>query len=389
MSPCLPPRRHGCARPISVPNLPVPNLPEPNLIDPRYEHDSCGTGFVAQISGEPTHRLLRAGLTALARLAHRGAVAADGKSSDGVGVLTAIPREFLLSATGQTLPPEATLAAGVLFFTGEAEGDLTQVRALETALSAQGLGVLAWRDVPVRDEFLGESARESLPRIRQCLIVCATQPSLPSAIMEVRLYLARQSFLRGRATLSLFRSPRRSLFTRRFAQDGCCAEFYPDLDDRRFVTPFVLFHQRYATNVLPSWDRAQPLRMLAHNGEINTVWGNRARMDARLTTLPEICFPVLTEGGSDSTSLDEMAELLTRNGRTIAEALRMLIPPGRWRRARLSAYHSDCVEPWDGPAALAFADGTMWALLDRNGLRPCRYTVTTDGLLSPALKRAC
>jgi glutamate synthase (ferredoxin) len=354
----------------------------PNLIDPRYEHDSCGTGFVAQISGEGTHRLLRTGLTALARLAHRGAVAADGKSSDGVGIMTAIPRDFLLRAVGQSLPEGTTLGAGVLFFASDDEGDLSQARALETALSSQGLSVFAWRDVPVRDEFLGESARATLPRIRQCLIVCPTQPTLPAAYMEVRLYLARQSYLRGGGSAYIASLSATKLVYKALCAGRLLADFYPDLADPQFVTHFVLFHQRYATNVLPSWERAQPLRMLAHNGEINTVWGNRARMAARLTTLPEVSKPILTEGGSDSTSLDETAELLTRNGRTIAESLRMLIPPGQSAGSAYVRYHTDCVEPWDGPAALAFADGNIvGALLDRNGLRPCRYTITTDGFV--------
>jgi len=354
----------------------------PSLVNPLYDQDSCGTGFVAQVSGEASHRLLRAGLTALSRLAHRGAVAADGKSSDGVGVMAAIPREILLADAGITLSRETTLAVGMFFFPNEATAasDAAEQNAFSGALRGQGLRVAAWRDVPVRAAVLGAEAFSTLPRIRQALIVCDAQPALPVAMMEVRLYLARQSFLRMGA-----RSYLCSLSATKVVYKALCAgrllpEFYPDLDDARFVTPFVLFHQRYATNVLPSWDRAQPLRMLAHNGEINTIWGNRARMDARLTTLPEICFPVLTVGGSDSTSLDEMAELLTRNGRTIAEALRMLIPPGPATRSAFVRYHSDCVEPWDGPAALAFADGNLvGALLDRNGLRPCRYTVTTDG----------
>ena len=161
------------------------------------------------------------------------------------------------------------------------------------------------------------------------------------------------------------------------------AYFYPDLANPAFTTPFALFHQRYATNVAPSWDRAQPLRMLAHNGEINTVWGNRARMDARAATFPDDFYPVFTKDGSDSTSLDETVELLARNGRTVAEAVRMLIPPaGNLDRSAFFAYASDCAEPWDGPAAVAFTDGDLiGAVLDRNGLRPCRYFVTEDDLV--------
>jgi len=356
-----------------------------SLLNPLFDQDSCGTGFVAQVSGEASHRLLRAGLTALSRLAHRGAIAADGKSSDGVGIMAAIPREILLADAGLPLPQKATLAVGMFFFPADMEaGDAArESETFAASLQVQGLRLAGWRDVPVRAATLGAEAFASMPQIRQALIVCDVQPGLPASQMETRLYLARQAFLRRGA-----RSYLCSLSTTKVVYKALCAgrllrEFYPDLEDARFVTPYVLFHQRYATNVLPSWDRAQPLRMLAHNGEINTIWGNRARMDARLTSLPEICAPILTVGGSDSTSLDEVTELLTRNGRTIAEALRMLIPPGPASRSAFVRYHSDCVEPWDGPAALAFADGNLvGALLDRNGLRPCRYTVTTDGYVS-------
>ncbi len=160
-------------------------------------------------------------------------------------------------------------------------------------------------------------------------------------------------------------------------------EFYPDLADPRFVTPFALFHQRYATNVAPSWDRAQPFRILGHNGEINTIWGNRARMTARAATLPDELRPIFTPSGSDSTSLDEVIELLARNGRTVAEAVRMVMPPGdTGRHSAFLAYHGDCIEPWDGPAAVSFTDGHLiGAALDRNGLRPCRFFVTEDHLV--------
>ena len=159
-------------------------------------------------------------------------------------------------------------------------------------------------------------------------------------------------------------------------------EFYPDLDSDEFVTPFAIFHQRYATNVLPSWHRAQPLRMLAHNGEINTIWSNRAHMEARRATLPRECEPILTRDASDSMSLDEVAELLANYGRNVAEAVRMLLPPAAiGNETAFHRYHADCMEPWDGPSALVFTDGRLLgAALDRNGLRPCRYVVTDAGV---------
>src|SRR5271156_1562639 len=352
-----------------------------NLLDSRFDHDSCGVGFVATLRNQPTHEILTQALTALARLAHRGAIAADGKSSDGVGIMTAIPREFLLASTGLSLDPGQPLGVGAVFFPEES-GPGQQ--ALEQALAAQNLDVLVWRVVPTREEILGEIALSSIPVIRQVLIT-AQDP----ANFERRLYLARKQFERGveesseEAAGYVCSLSSSTLVYKAMCAGRLLAEFYPDLADPAYVTSFAIFHQRYATNVMPSWDRAQPLRALAHNGEINTVWGNRGRMDARAATIPAECHPILTADGSDSTSLDEVVELLARNGRSVAEAVRMLLPPaGRQKESAFLRYHADCVEPWDGPAALAFADGHLVGVaLDRNGLRPCRFFLTEDALV--------
>ena len=352
-----------------------------NLVDSRFDHDSCGVGFVATLRNIPSHEILTQALTALARLAHRGAIAADGKSSDGVGIMTAIPRQFLLSSTGFSLAEDAPLGVGVIFF---ADKSGTCEKALEQAFAAHQLDVLGWRVVPTREEILGEIALSSIPIIRQVLIT-----SKDPANFERRLYLARKHFERaGELSVETRSAYVCSLSSHSMVYKSMCAgrllaDFYPDLADSAYVTPFAIFHQRYATNVAPSWDRAQPLRMLAHNGEINTVWGNRGRMDARAATIPQECHPILTKDGSDSTSLDEVVELLARNGRSVAEAVRMLLPPaGREKESAFLHYHADCVEPWDGPAALAFADGELVGVaLDRNGLRPCRYFLTDDALV--------
>jgi len=356
------------------------NSPErsltPNLLDSRFDHDSCGVGFVATLRNQPSHEILTQALTALSRLAHRGAIAADGKSSDGVGIMTGIPREFLLAATGLSLQPSQPLAVGVIFFPTDAgPGE----EALEQALAAQGLQVLGWRWVPTREEVLGEIALSSIPVIRQLLVTAGD-----AAHFERRLYLARKQFEReANSTGYVCSLSSYSMVYKSMCAGRLLAEFYPDLSDPAFTTSFAIFHQRYATNVLPSWDRAQPLRTLAHNGEINTVWGNRGRMDARAATIPAECHPILSKDGSDSTSLDEVVELLARNGRSVAEAVRMLLPPaGRQRESAFLRYHADCVEPWDGPAALAFADGHLVGVaLDRNGLRPCRFFLTDDALV--------
>ena len=345
------------------------------MVDPRFDHESCGVGFVATLTSVPSHDILEKALTALARLEHRGAVAADGKSSDGIGITTAIPRDFLLASTGTSLDASQPLAVGVMFFPSDTAESHTEI---EQALAAQSFTVLAWRDVPTRPEILGEIALSTLPVIRHVLITTDDPERLPH-----RLFLARKQFERSGAEGYVCSLSSSNMVYKAMCAGRLLADFYPDLSNPAFTTPFALFHQRYATNVAPSWDRAQPLRMLAHNGEINTVWGNRARMDARAATFPAEFEPVFTKDGSDSTSLDEAAELLARNGRTVAEAVRMLIQPaGNLDRSAFFSYVGDCAEPWDGPAAVAFTDGGLvGAVLDRNGLRPCRYFVTEDKLV--------
>ncbi len=353
-----------------------------SLLDPRFEHDSCGVGFVARMDGRPEHSILQHALTALARLAHRGAVAADGASSDGVGTMTGVPRELLLRATGVQLAEDAPLSVGMLFIP---EGEEDAEAALEGCLRAQAMRVLAWRNVPVRTNVLGEIALSTMPKIRQVLVT--GEPHAGASTIERRLYLARKAFER-QVLAGIVNGYICSLSSETLVYKAMCLgrllpEFYPDLQSPEYRTRFAIFHQRYATNTLPAWHRAQPARTLAHNGEINTVWGNRARMDARDSTLPEECKPILTADGTDSTSLDEAVELLARNGRTLAESVRMLLPPAVTERVSpFLRYHADCAEPWDGPAALAFADGSIvGAALDRNGLRPSRYAITDDGLV--------
>ena len=352
------------------------------LIDPMFDFDSCGVGFVAAVDGVATHGILEQAAGALARLAHRGAVAADGKSSDGVGLMTAVPAEYLLKACGQKLGAGQVLGVGMLFLAAGAEGVEAVV---ERCLVSQDLQVLCWRDVPTKPEVLGEIALSTMPVIRQVLIVDAGEDA---SLMERRLYLARKQFERmheaGEVEGYVCSMSTKKLVYKAMCSGTLLREFYPDLAAAEYCTPFTVFHQRYATNTAPTWDRAQPGRMLAHNGEINTVWGNRARMAARDATLPVECKPVLTRGGTDSTSLDEAVELLSRNGRTVAEAVRMLLPPATvgHQPSSFLRYNTECAEPWDGPAAISFCDGRyVGAALDRNGLRPCRFAITADGLV--------
>lgn len=374
-------RAHVSA-PTSIPSRVRAN-PGSSLIDERFDHDSCGVGFVASINANSTHTILKQALTALGRLAHRGATAADGKSSDGVGILAGIPREFFIRVAGLSVSPDAPLGVGMLFIP---KGETRAEALLERALQSHDLKVLAWRDVPVKIEYLGEMALSTMPNIRQVLVTDAE--GAEAGTTERRLYLARKQFERSheRGDVTGYIC---SLSTQTVVYKAMCtgvdlAAFYPDLAAEDYVTPFAVFHQRYATNTLPTWHRAQPGRTLGHNGEINTVWGNRARMAARDSTLPVECKPVLTQGGTDSTSLDEAVELISHNGRTLAEAMRMLLPPAvvAGHTSSFLRYHADCAEPWDGPAAIAFSNGRMvGAVLDRNGLRPCRFSVTKDGLV--------
>ena len=360
--------------PISLPT---------SLVDERFDHDSCGVGFVASVDGAATHAILEQAMTALARLAHRGATAADGKSSDGVGVLTAVPRALLIRSEGLTIDSEQVLGVGMVLLPAQ---ETRAEEVLERCLVSHDMKVLGWREVPVRTELLGEMALRTMPKMRQVLVVDA-EVAEPGT-MERRLYLARKQFERaeerGDVTGYISSLSSQTITYKAMCSGALLREFYSDLASKEYVTPFAIFHQRYATNTLPAWHRAQPGRKLGHNGEINTVWGNRARMTARDSTLPVECKPVLTQGGTDSTSLDEAVELLSQNGRTLAEAIRMLLPPATdgQHASSFLRYHTDCAEPWDGPAAIAFSDGKIvGAALDRNGLRPCRFAITKDGLV--------
>jgi glutamate synthase (ferredoxin) len=354
-----------------------------SLIDERFDHDSCGVGFVASVDGASTHEILQRALTALGRLAHRGATAADGKSSDGVGVMTAIPRALLVRAANLSIDEKLLLGVGMFFVPVEetrAEG------LIERCLVSHDFKVLCWRDVPVCTEWLGEMALGTMPRIRQVLVVDSGEGEPET--MERRLYLARKQFERayaqGDVTGYICSLSSQTIVYKAMCTGESLPDFFPDLASRDYVTPFAIFHQRYATNTSPTWHRVQPGRKLGHNGEINTVWGNRARMTARDSTLPVECKPVLTVGGTDSTSLDEAVELLSQNGRTLAEAIRMLLPPATdgHHTSSFLRYNTDCAEPWDGPAAISFSDGqVVGAVLDRNGLRPCRFAMTRGGLV--------
>jgi glutamate synthase (ferredoxin) len=378
--------------PTVPPHRSIFPLTPAGLYDPRFEHDACGVGFVARLSGQPAHDIVAKAVEAVANLSHRGAVAADGKSGDGSGVLTQIPRKLLAREAARLglgcLEPDDVIGVGMIFLPA-AGGEAI----VEAGLAEAGLQLLGWRDVPINADQLGTGARSTLPRIRQALIVPRERNS---DAFENSLYRARKAmesragreglFAEGFYVVSL--SCRTLVYKGMFAAHQLPA-FYLDLRDGDYETALAVYHQRYSTNTFPTWQLAQPFRLLAHNGEINTLLGNRAWMRAREAQLPEHVRPVIWEEGSDSTSLDEALHLLEQSGRNVLHALSVLMPAAWEGNPSMSPavqdfyrYHAPIIEPWDGPAALAFSDGRyVGAALDRNGLRPCRYKVTAEGLV--------
>ncbi|HEX5690695.1 MAG TPA: glutamate synthase central domain-containing protein, partial [Roseiflexaceae bacterium] len=390
------------------------------LYHPRFEHDACGIGFVAQLSGVPSHDILDMAVTAVGNMAHRGGVGADGKSGDGAGVLTQIPRAFFARelALREINFPVDDLALGMLFLPRDSQQRALARQLVERGLSQYGLATLAWRVVPFDEAALGERAREMRPAIEQ-VFVGQMAPGTPDEY-ERALYLARRAIeaaARDQA-ISGFAIP--SLSSRTLVYKGLLVapmlpRFYPDLRDPLYETAIAVYHQRYSTNTFPTWELAQPFRMLSHNGEINTIDGNTTWMRAReaewrrdeqlssdaalsqalksgggaLAAQAVRAGPLINMQGSDSAKLDNTLELLVLGGRDIRQALTMLVPEA-WERVpdmdpdwrAFYQYHAGLMEPWDGPAALAFCDGQVVGLaLDRNGLRPARYLQTDDGLV--------
>ncbi len=368
------------------------------LYDPRYEHDSCGTGFIADIEGRRTHATLRQALNALENLAHRGAVSADGKSGDGAGVQTQLPRRLLarhLAREGIRLGP-GELGLGMMFVPPEHERVCIDI--VDAALEQGGLRRLSWREVPVDAEVLGDKARATLPLVRQVLI--GRPHGFDPVAFERRLYLTRRRIERRAEAAGAVGFYMPSFSHRTVVYKGLMVapqlgRFYPDLADHDYRTAIAVFHQRYSTNTFPTWQLAQPFRLIAHNGEINTLLGNLNWMRARERELRssvwgddiEELLPIVQEGASDSAALDNVFELLVISGRSPLHALMMMIPEAHENRRDLEPdvaafyeYHGGLMEPWDGPAAVVVTDGRFAiAGLDRNGLRPQRYWITANG----------
>ncbi|MBZ5562985.1 MAG: glutamate synthase large subunit [Acidobacteriia bacterium] len=368
----------------------------------REEHDACGTGFVAQLDAPPSHRVVEQALECLQCLTHRGGVDADGASGDGAGISVQLPREFFAQEARRLnagFKPDWKIGVGVFFFP---QDGIARARAMFTAeevVHSRGLVHVGWRQVPLDEGALGPQARETQPAIWHMLIA---QPADQEREFEQLLYLARKEIERRMVEAGLAGCYIPSFSSHNIVYKGLLAPsqlgvFYKDLANPNFVASAALFHQRYSTNTSPSWFLAQPFRIVAHNGEINTLLGNRNWMRARESVLEhpvwgndvEWLKPVVQPGGSDSAAFDNVLELLTRSGRTAHHALLMMIPEAWDSSVEIPAdvkafyhYHSCLMEPWDGPAAMAFLDGHLvGAALDRNGLRPARYTITRDGLV--------
>ncbi|MFJ3392667.1 glutamate synthase large subunit [Leifsonia aquatica] len=369
------------------------------LYDPADEKDACGLAMVATLRGTAGHDIIDAALQALRNLEHRGAVGSDAGTGDGAGIITQVPDVFLRAVSGLDLPAAGQYAVGNAFLPTAEEERAAVKQAVEAIAAEQDLTVLGWREVPVRPDELGNLARDAMPVIEQ-LYVSSTRVDEQGAPLAGIALDRLTFFLRKRAEreLDLYFS---SLSSRTLVYKGMVTTlqlepFYPDLSDQRFASKLALVHSRYSTNTFPSWPLAQPFRMIAHNGEINTVQGNRNWMRARQSQLESELlgdlspvFPIVTPGASDSASFDEVVELISLTGRSLPHAVMMMVPEA-WEnqteidpvRRDFYEYHSMLMEPWDGPAAIVFTDGSVvGATLDRNGLRPGRYVVTNDGLV--------
>ncbi|WP_404447738.1 glutamate synthase large subunit [Microbacterium marinum] len=368
------------------------------MYNPAFEKDACGLAMVATLRGEAGHDIVDLALTALRNLEHRGAIGSDAGTGDGAGILTQMPDAFLREVVEFDLPAAGEYAVGLAFLPIERDDRDAQKAAIVRIAESEGLTVLGWRDVPTADDNLGKLAFDARPAFEQLFVsrpAVGDSPALSGIQLDRRAYRLRK---RAQHELGAYFV---SLSSRTLGYKGMVTTlqlepFYPDLQDERFTTELAVVHSRYSTNTFPSWPLAQPLRMLAHNGEINTVNGNRNWMRARQSQLESELLgdirpllPICVDGQSDSASFDEVLELLSLTGRSLPHAIMMMVPEAYEKQTDMPddlrafyEYHSMQMEPWDGPAALIFTDGTLvGATLDRNGLRPGRWTETTDGIV--------
>ena len=377
------------------------------LYDPQFEHDSCGVGFICNVKGKKSNEIIRQGLEILKRLSHRGATGADPKTGDGAGILIQIPHEFFVQACLEnkiSLPHLGEYGMGLVFLPPQGKERKFCKDVFSRAIEEEGQILLGWRRVPVNDSDIGQTARETEPVIEQ-VFIGRNKHIKDQLDFERRLYVIRKrveniiraSGLKQKSFFCITNLSSRTASYKGLLMPGQLENFFIDLKDGSMKSALCLVHSRYSTNTFPTWDLAQPFRFLAHNGEINTLRGNINWMHAREGLLKSKLFgrdvkkimPVIVPGGSDSATIDNVFELLVLAGRGLAHAMTMLIPCAWEQNYFLNdklrgfyKYHTCLTEPWDGPAAIAFTDGTrIGAVLDRNGLRPCRYIITKKDLV--------
>ena len=371
------------------------------LYDPAFEHDACGVAFVVDMHGRRSHRMVELGLQSLCNLDHRGATNAEPNVGDGAGILIQVPDRFLREVAGVALPPAGEYATGIAFLPRSPEGASAARRAIEKIAASEGLQVLGWRTVPVDDSMIGSQARDAEPTFEQVFLTVAEgQRPLAGIDLDRKCFVVRKRIEHeidedGEGVYFPSLSSRTLVYKGMLISDQV-GEFFLDLKDERVESCLALVHSRFSTNTFPSWPLAHPYRLVAHNGEINTVMGNENWMRAREALLEsdlieglERAFPICTPGGSDTARFDEVLELLHLGGYSLPHAVLMMIPEAwenhesmpDWKRD-FYRFHATLMEAWDGPASIAFTDGTViGAVLDRNGLRPSRYWVTEDGLV--------
>ncbi len=371
------------------------------------ERDACGVGFIANQQGEANHAIISKALSALGCLEHRGACSADQDSGDGAGLMTAIPWELFghwFQEQGMQLPPAEQVGVGMVFLPTDPTVATIAREIVERVLAEEELTLIGWREVPVRPDSLGVQARENQPQIEQVLIHAGT---LQGDELERRLYLARKRIERQVGSRDEVRGEEfyicsfssRTIVYKGMVRSAVLGHFYLDLQNPEYTSSFAVYHRRFSTNTMPKWPLAQPMRFLGHNGEINTLLGNVNWMMAREASLThpnwgeriEDLKPIVIPENSDSATLDNVMELLVQSGRSPLEALRIMIPEAYQNHPELAEhpevvdfyeYYSGIQEPWDGPAFVVFSDGKkVGATLDRNGLRPARYTLTCNGLI--------
>ncbi|TLY21927.1 MAG: glutamate synthase subunit alpha, partial [Nitrospirae bacterium] len=385
---------------MHIPGFP----PKQGLYDPRLEKDSCGIGFIANIKGVKSHDIVRKGLQVLNNLFHRGAQGCDPCTGDGAGILLQVPHEFFKRTCADVsvkLPNAGEYGVGMVFLPPTAAQRKPCERLFEKVIEEEGARLLGWRDVPVKSGAIGSQARRTEPAIRQVFIA---RDSLNEAQFERKLYVIRkrienairESAIEGREHFYIPSMSMNTIIYKGLLLPDQITQYFPDLTDTSVVSALAMIHSRFSTNTFPTWPLAHPYRYICHNGEINTLKGNVNWMRARQGRLqselfgddiPKL-FPIVYEHQSDSACIDNALEFLVMGGRSLAHAMMMLIPEP-WvgnpqmdlERRGFYEYHAAMMEPWDGPAAVCFTDGKqIGATLDRNGLRPCRYQVTTDDL---------